>query len=83
MGLHRWHRGKESACQCRGRGFDPSSRKIPHISEQLKPGVTFALTIRFFDTAQQTEMAIKNTRVANIYVPNVHTLVNVRKAETK
>jgi len=25
----------ESACQCRGLGFDPSSRKIPHASEEL------------------------------------------------
>ena len=25
-----WLSGKESACQCRGHGFDPWSRKIPH-----------------------------------------------------
>ena len=24
-----------SACQCRGHGFDPWSRKIPHAMEQL------------------------------------------------
>ena len=30
-----WYRGKESACQRRGRRFDPWSRKIPHTKEQL------------------------------------------------
>jgi len=27
--------GKESACQCRGHGFDPWSRKLPHAAGQL------------------------------------------------
>ena len=27
-GLHRWHSGKESACQCKRRRFDPCVRKI-------------------------------------------------------
>ena len=26
---------KESACQCRGHGFEPWSGKIPHAAEQL------------------------------------------------
>ena len=30
-----WLSGKESACQCRGHGFDPWSRKIPCAMEQL------------------------------------------------
>ena len=30
-----WLGGKESACQCRRRGFDPWSRKIPYVTEQL------------------------------------------------
>ena len=30
-----WLSGKESACQCRGHGFDPWSRKIPRAVEQL------------------------------------------------
>ena len=42
---------------------------------------TFVLTIIFFDIVQQTGMAIKNTKVVNIYVPNAHTLANVQKAE--
>ena len=29
--------GWEFTCQCRGRGFDPWSRKIPHAWEQLSP----------------------------------------------
>ena len=31
---------KESACQCRGHGFEPWSRKIPHAAEQLSPRAT-------------------------------------------
>ena len=29
-----------SACQCRGRGFEPWSGKIPHAAEQLGPWAT-------------------------------------------
>ena len=35
-----WHSGWEFACQCRGHGFDPWPRKIPHVAEQLSPPVT-------------------------------------------
>ena len=35
MGLPWWHSGWESACQCRGHGFEPWSGKIPHATEQL------------------------------------------------
>ena len=35
MGLPWWFSGKESACQCGRRGFDPWSRKIPHAIRQL------------------------------------------------
>ena len=31
---------KESACQCRGHGFSPWSRKIPRASEELSPCAT-------------------------------------------
>ena len=31
------HNGQESACQCRGHGFEPWSRKIPHATERLSP----------------------------------------------
>ena len=33
-----WLSGKESACQCKGHGFDPcSGKKIPHAMEELSP----------------------------------------------
>ena len=34
-GLPWWCSGWESACQCRGHGFEPWSGKIPHAAEQL------------------------------------------------
>ena len=35
-GLPWWYSRQEFACQYRGHGFDPWSRKIPHAGEQLK-----------------------------------------------
>ena len=35
-----WVSGKESTCQCRRRGFDPWSRKIPHAAGQISPWTT-------------------------------------------
>ena len=32
--------GVPNACQCRGRGFSPWSRKIPHAMRQLSPCTT-------------------------------------------
>ena len=32
--------GLRICCQCRGHGFDPRSRKIPHAMVQLTPCVT-------------------------------------------
>ena len=40
LGLSRWRSGWESACQCRGHGFEPWSGKIPHAAEQLSPCAT-------------------------------------------
>ena len=34
QGLPWWRSGWESACQCRGHGFEPWSGKIPHATEQ-------------------------------------------------
>ena len=34
-GLPWWLSGKESTCECRRHGFDPWSRMIPHVAEQL------------------------------------------------
>ena len=39
-GLPWWRSGWESACQCRGHGFEPRSGKIPHAAEQLSPCAT-------------------------------------------
>ena len=38
MGLPGWFRGQESACQCRGPGFDPRSGKIPRAVQELSLG---------------------------------------------
>ena len=40
QGLPWWRGGWESACQCRGHGFEPWSGKIPHAAEQLGPWAT-------------------------------------------
>ena len=39
-GLPWWCSGWESACQCRGHGFEPWSGRIPHAAEQLGPWTT-------------------------------------------
>ena len=40
MGLPWWRSGWESACQCRGHGFEPWSGKIPRATEQMGPWAT-------------------------------------------
>ena len=40
FGLPWWRSDWESACQCRGHGFEPWSGKIPHAAEQLGPCTT-------------------------------------------
>ena len=40
VGLLWWCSGWESACQCRGHGFEPWSGRIPHAAEQLGPWAT-------------------------------------------
>ena len=40
VGLPWWCSGWESACQCRGHGFEPWSGKIPHAVELLGPCAT-------------------------------------------
>ena len=39
-GLPWWRSGWESACQCRGHGYEPWSGKIPHAAERLGPWAT-------------------------------------------
>ena len=45
LGLPWWRSGWESACQCRGHGFEPWS-KIPHAAEQLGPWATITESAR-------------------------------------
>ena len=45
-GLPWWHSGWESACQCRGHGFEPWSGRIPHAAEQLGPWATTTEPVR-------------------------------------
>ena len=40
VGFPWWCSGWESACQCRGHGFELWSGKIPHATEQLGPWAT-------------------------------------------
>ena len=40
FGLPWWRSGWESACQCKGHGFEPWSGRIPHAAEQLDPWAT-------------------------------------------
>ena len=46
MGLPWWRSGWESACQCRGRGFEPWSGRIPRVAEQLGPWATTTEPVR-------------------------------------
>ena len=39
-GLPWWRSGWESACWCRGRGFEPWSGRIPRATDQLGPWAT-------------------------------------------
>ena len=45
-GLPWWCSGWESACQCRGHGFEPWSGGIPHAAEQLGPWATITEPVR-------------------------------------
>ena len=42
IGFPWWRSGWESTCLCRGHGFEPWSRRIPHAAEQLSPCITTA-----------------------------------------
>ena len=58
MGLPWWHGGWESACQCRGHGFEPWSGKIPHAVEQLGPWATTTEPARLEPVLPTREAAI-------------------------
>ena len=46
LGLPWWRSGWESACRCRGHGFEPWSGKIPHAADQLGPWATTTEPVR-------------------------------------
>ena len=54
-GLPWWRSGWESACQCRGHGFEPWSGKIPRAAEQLGPCTTITEPARL-------ELVLRNKR---------------------
>ena len=58
QGLPWWRSGWESACQCRGHGFEPWSGKIPHAVEQLGPLATITEPARL-------EPVLRNKRGRN------------------
>ena len=57
-GLPWWRSGWESACQCRGHGFEPWSGKIPHAMEQLGPRATTTEPARLEPVLPTREAAI-------------------------
>ena len=60
QGLPWWRNGQESACQCRGHGFEPWSRKIPHVTEQLSLCATTTEPVLWSPRATTTEPARHN-----------------------
>ena len=46
LGLPWWRSSWESACRCRGHGFEPWSGRIPHAAEQLGPWATTTKPVR-------------------------------------
>ena len=59
-----WHSGWESACQCRGHGFEPWSGKIPHAAEQLGPWATITEPARL-DSVLRNKRGRNNERPAH------------------
>ena len=60
IGLPWWRSGWESACQCRGHGFEPWSEKILHAAEQLGPWATIAEPARL--EPARLEPVLRNKR---------------------
>ena len=56
-GLPWWSSGYESACQCRGHGSDPWSRRIPHATGQLSPQAATAEAHTPWDLRSTTKEA--------------------------
>ena len=56
IGLPWWRGGWESACRCRGHGFEPWPWRVPHATEQLSPCATTRESLR---TATKTRHSQK------------------------
>ena len=56
-GLPWWSSGYESACQCKGHGFDPCSKRIPHATGQLSPQAATAEAHTPWNLCSTTEEA--------------------------
>ena len=63
-GLPWWRSGWESACQCRGHGFEPWSGKIPHAMEQLGPWATITEPARL-EPVLRNKRGCENERPAH------------------
>ena len=61
-GLPWWRGGWESACQCRGHGFESWSGKISHATEQLGPWATITEPARL-------EPVLRNKRGRDVERP--------------
>ena len=61
-GLPWWRSGWESACQCRGHGFEPWSGRIPRAAERLGPWATIPEPARL-------EPVLRNKRGAMVRGP--------------
>ena len=62
FGLPWWLSEKESACQCRGHGFNSWSRKIPHTVGQLSPCASITELMLSNSRAAETEAMCRNYR---------------------
>ena len=81
-GLPRWLCGTESTCQCRRRGFDPSSRKTPHAAEQLNPCSTTTEPVPWSSGTTTTEPTCHQHRSPCAPVPLLHTKRSQHKKST-
>ena len=60
LGLDWWCIGQVFTCQCKGYGFDPWSRRIPQVAEQLSLCATTIEPVLYVLGATTTEPAGHN-----------------------
>ena len=69
-GLPWYYSGKEFACQCRRRGFDPCSGKIPHATGQLSPRPTTRESLCVAKKTQCSRLLFSRSVVADPLRPH-------------